>query len=223
MYDDESVARYDCEAVEEDWLEISYTKRHYIDDGDDYSAAAGSLPQRRSRKGKRSRRISVNGEVKKWIYRAAALVVMAALLIAMRFVDSGFVGDVFKTARETYTTSLISAFTAKTDSNTITIPINYSVESVSEGNIVLGGGMLSLSLTDGKVEDVTENSATVRVNDNLCVIYGNLSTVLVARDQQLAYMDVIGKYEDSTTINLLYKGEKITDITAVDYTLTWQV
>ncbi len=83
--------------------------------------------------------------------------------------------------------------------------------------------MLSLSLTDGKVEDVTENSATVRVNDNLCVIYGNLSTVLVTRDQQLAYMDVIGKYEDSTTINLLYKGEKITDITAVDYTLTWQV
>ena len=34
---------------------------------------------------------------------------------------------------------------------------------------------------------------------------------------------LIGKYEGSTTVNLLYKGEKITDITAVDYTLTWQV
>ena len=87
---------------------------------------------------------------------------MAGLLIAMRFVDSGFVGDVFKTAKETYTTSLISAFTAKTDSDTINIPINYNVESVADGNVVLGGGMLSLSLTDGKVEDVTENSVTVR-------------------------------------------------------------
>ena len=46
---------------------------------------------------------------------------------------------------------------------------------------------------------------------------------MVANEQNLAYMDVIGKYEGSTTVNLLYKGEKITDITAVDYTLTWQV
>ena len=88
---------------------------------------------------------------------------------------------------------------------------------------MVGSGMLSLSLTDGKVEDVTENSVTVRVSDDLCVVYGNLSAVLVANEQNLAYMDVIGKYEGSTTVNLLYKGEKITDITAVDYTLTWQV
>jgi len=46
MYDDESVARYDCEATEEDWLEISYTKRHYIDDEDDFAAPAAVLPHR---------------------------------------------------------------------------------------------------------------------------------------------------------------------------------
>lgn len=223
MYDGESVARYDCEATEEDWLEISYTKRHYIDDEDDFAAPAAVLPHRIRNKKKSGRRSAGKGEVRKWVYRAAALAVMAGLLIAMRFVDSGFVGDVFKTAKETYTTSLISAFTAKTDSDTINIPINYNVESVADGNVVLGGGMLSLSLTDGKVEDVTENSVTVRVSDDLCVVYGNLSAVLVANEQNLAYMDVIGKYEGSTTVNLLYKGEKITDITAVDYTLTWQV
>ena len=223
MYDDESVARYDCEATEEDRLEISYTKRHYIDDEDDFVAPAAVLPHRIRKKKKSGRRSAGKGEVRKWVYRAAALAVMAGLLIAMRFVDSGFVGDVFKTAKETYTTSLISAFTAKTDSDTINIPINYNVESVTDGNVVLGGGMLSLSLTDGKVEDITENSVTVRVSDDLCVVYGNLSAVLVANEQNLAYMDVIGKYEGSTTVNLLYKGKKITDITAVDYTLTWQV
>ena len=55
MYDDESVARYDCEATEEDWLEISYTKRHYIDDEDDFAAPAAVLPHRiRKKSGRRS-------------------------------------------------------------------------------------------------------------------------------------------------------------------------
>ena len=53
MYDDESVARYDCEATEEDWLEISYTKRHYIDDEDDFAAPAAVLPHRIRKKKKR--------------------------------------------------------------------------------------------------------------------------------------------------------------------------
>ena len=56
MYDDESVARYDCEATEEDWLEISYTKRHYIDDEDDFAAPAAVLPHRIRNKKKSGRR-----------------------------------------------------------------------------------------------------------------------------------------------------------------------
>lgn len=223
MYDDEDIARYDCEAVEEDWLEISYTKRHYIDEDEDCRSEEYDMPKSIRKKAKRNRRFSVGEGAKKWIFRASALAVMAGLLIAMRFVDGGFVGEVFKTAKETYTTSLISAFTTQTNSNQISLPINYSVKSIADGNIVLGGGMLSLSLTDGKVESITKNSVTVRVNDDLCVVYGNLSSVLVEKNQTLKYMDIIGKYKDSTTINLLYKGEKITNLTTVDYTLTWQV
>ena len=61
MYDDESVARYDCEATEEDWLEISYTKRHYIDDEDDFAAPAAVLPHRIRKKKKSGRRSAGNG------------------------------------------------------------------------------------------------------------------------------------------------------------------
>ncbi len=80
-----------------------------------------------------------------------------------------------------------------------------------------------LNFKKGEVKDVTDTSVTVQVDDKLQIVYSGLSRVMVTVGDKLADQSVIGKYAISATVNLIYDGEVVKDITTVNYTLVWKV
>ena len=139
--------------------------------------------------------------------------IIALLVAGVFLVDGGFVGDVFSYAKDTLVSENVS--TTK-----LTLPANATV-SVQDGNILLSGGSLAVNLFDGKVTDVTESSVTVCADDGLGVVYSNLSRVYVQKGDVVSDFFVLGKYDQSATVNLLQDGQKITSVSADGYTLSW--
>ncbi len=198
----------ECVATEDDWLEISYSQRHYIEE------EKKAMP-------KIKRGVSFNG-LGIWLTRAIVLVLVVGVLVAMRFVDSGFVGDIFDTVKQAYASDITQAFGIKSG-DTINLPINVTVEGVEDGTVTISGGKVLLNFKKGEVKDVTDTSVTVQVDDKLQIVYSGLSRVMVVVGDKLADQSVIGKYANSATVNLIYDGEVVKDITTVNYTLVWKV
>ena len=64
---------------------------------------------------------------------------------------------------------------------------------------------------------------TVSVDDNLQIVYSGLTKILVNVGDEIAEQAVLGKYVNTATVNLLYDGEVVKDITTVNYSLVWKI
>lgn len=202
----------ECAAIEDDWLDISYTQRHYIQDED----KALSVVRKRKTGDKKS--------ATKWIARGLVFLLVAATLVAMSVVTEGFAGEVFAFAKTTYTQNIIDVFdTVNQNKKTIILPINVTVDNVENGTITVSGGKILLNFKAGKVVSKTDDTVTVGVDDKLQIVYGGLNTILVNVGDEIDTQAVLGKYASAATVNLIYDGEVVKDVTTVNYTLVWKI
>lgn len=202
----------ECTATEDDWLDISYSQRHYIREEDN----ALDLIRKRTGGNKKA--------PKKWLVRGFALVLVLAALVAMRFVNEGFVGEVFAIAKATYTQGISDVVAAaKREKNKIILPINVTIDKVDNGTVTITGGKVLLNFKAGKVTAKTDDTVTIGVDDKLQIVYGGLTKILVDVGDQVATQSVLGKYSSAATVNLIYGGEVVKDVTTVDYTLVWKI
>lgn len=105
----------------------------------------------------------------------------------------------------------------------MTLSATTDIDSISEGDVVVKGGRLVLTLTSGKVCEVTDSSVSIQADKNTVVVYGNMSEIAVVAGADVNEFDILGRYEEMTTINVYYRGVKITDIVEANRQLVWQV
>ena len=189
-------------AVENDWLEMRYT-------------ADRTDVKKESREEKQEKR--VRRRMRKEPEERAALLVIVVLAAA----------GVFFMAEEGWAEELRSAalavFGADSDINVMTLSATTDIDSISEGDVVVKGGRLVLTLTSGKVCEVTDSSVSIQADKNTVVVYGNMSEIAVVAGADVNEFDILGRYEEMTTINVYYRGVKITDIVEANRQLVWQV
>ena len=208
------------ESYENDWLEVKYATPKQMEEEQtkkqNFFAKILSKTKLKFAKNKKEVACKQNKKVgfaKKVLKPVGVCAIIALLVAGVFLVDGGFVGDVFSYAKDTLVSENVSA-------TKLTLPANATV-SVQDGNILLSGGSLAVNLFDGKVTDVTESSVTVCADDGLGVVYSNLSQVYVQKGDVVSDFFVLGKYDQSATVNLLQDGQKITSVSADGYTLSW--
>ncbi len=203
-----------CDAEENDWLDISYTERKYLNE---------ETPVKRAKK-RRAPAFFKNKTVSKVVKYVAAGLVSAAAVVGLLFVDSNFEGNVFETARATYSSNLaIFGGTAASGVNKITLPYTITLENVEGGVVVFSGGRAVVSFTDGVVKEVTENSVTVEVDDKTSIVYSDLTATYVAAGDEISANTLIAKYDGSAKATIVYDGEIVEDVIGSEYELQWSV
>ncbi len=190
------------DAEECDWLDVSYSER-YMD----------KKPQKAV---KNKRKLKLN---KGWKIAIVA-VLCVAVLAATLFADGDFKKDVFA-AVKTATSSLFGK-TAQTE-NKINVPCNLTLVDVNEGVMTFSGGRAVLSLTDGTVSGVTENSVTVSLDDNTSIVYSDLTSVMVSVEDKISENSLLGKYDGQFVATILRDGEVVKQVVGSETQLVWNV
>ena len=198
-----------CDAEENDWLDISYSERKYVEKpAQQHRKLQFKLP-----------RIKIS---KKVGAIAIASVLCFAALACLLFIDGDFSKDVFSTVKAAYSESVFSKeptpVTAK-----ISIPANVNLVDVQEGVATFNGGRATLSFTAGKVTEVGEDYVNVAIDDTTTISYNGLTEVYVAVDDVVSANMLLGKYKDSFTTVLSVAGETVKDVIASETQLTWNV
>ena len=206
----------ECIAVEDDWLDISYTQRHYIEEEQDALSLVRTSVFKKRKK-------TLNN-AKKWIVRCFVAIFVIGTLLAMRFVENGFIGEIFATAKQGYSQNVIQVISnSQQRQSIINLPINVTVDKVDNGTVIVSGGKVLLNFKKGKVLETNNDTVTVSVDDNLQIVYSGLTKILVNVGDEIAEQAVLGKYVNTATVNLLYDGEVVKDITTVNYSLVWKI
>lgn len=210
----ENVNKYECEGVESDWLEISYTQRNYLQEEED--ALNNSLPPITAKPKKKTSKL---------LKYAVGVLVALIIVGGMLFVDAKTGGNVFQTAKEVFTSTVLGKISqADGDKIKVELPITAQIDSIAaDGTIVIKGGKVANCLLAGKVIGVTASTVTVEVDADVKMIYSNLTNVVVVVGQQLTKFDVVGKYQDTTTVNVLYNDQLVTQIVGSDSSFEWNV
>ncbi len=209
---EEEIKVCSCCPDEDDWLDVSYSQRHYIQE--ENSAFDSVRPAKRRKE-------------RKPFYKIAAYVMACVLVVgiifAMKYANKGFAGEVFSVAKAAGNSGILQVFKKSDKGEVINLPINVTVDKVENGTVTISGGKVLLSFCNGEVSDVTDDTVTVKTSDDLQIVYGGLTKILVKKGDKIATQTVIGKYVTTAAVNLLYKGEVVKDITTVNYTLVWKV
>ena len=212
----EDVKLCECVATEDDWLDISYAQRNYIQEEQD------ALTFVRTITAKKRREKFAKG--KKVVFNLVLGIFVLGILLAMRFVENGFVGEVFAMAKSTYAQDIVGVISGNQKyESIINLPINVTIDNVENGTVRITGGKVLLNFKKGIVEDVADNTVTVRVDENLQIVYGGLTKILVNVGDEVGDQAVLGKYVSSANVNLLYCGEVVKDITTANYSLIWKI
>ncbi|MBQ2711595.1 MAG: hypothetical protein IJF66_06600 [Clostridia bacterium] len=198
-YDD--VATDVLDAEEADWLDVSYSQR-YIED---------ESAQKIKRKGI------------KWSKKRTKLAILAvAMCCVLAFGVVLFVNDNLRTTIVTAAKGAYTAIFGEQDvSNTLEIPCNASVIDCNQGTLTLSGGRAALSFAAGEVQEVTENSVVVKVDDTTTISYTNLTQVFVEQGQQLQANQLVGKYEGTFCATVAVDGQ-IANVVATQNNISWQ-
>lgn len=204
--DFDGVSSVVCDAEESDWLDVSYSERNYVEQDPE------------PRKARRNFNIKITKPVK----IAAIALLCVALLAALLFVDGKFAKDVFQTAKAAYSTSVFTLPQQKTDVNVIEIPSNLDLVEVADGVASFTGGRAALSFTDGKVTAVGEGTVTVAVDDELCIVYSQLTDIYVAVGDEVSVNSLLAKYSDTFCATLTV-GDAVADVVGSETQLTWNV
>ena len=201
----EGYANAVCDAEESDWLDISYTERKYID------------------RPKKSRfhlpKIKIKFK-KAWTYVAVAFVCVA-VLAGLLFVDGNFTRDVFSAVR-TASTSVFTRPQHITE-NKVNIPCNLTLIEINDGVMTFGGGSVALSLTQGTVKEIAEDSVTIAVDEDTEIVYYNLNNLLVSVGDKIDENAVLGKYDGTFTVAILENGQVVKGVVGSENQLKWSV
>lgn len=193
-----------CDAEENDWLDVTYSERKYV----------AEKPARKNL----WTRISLKWKI------LSVVCACVLVFVGMLAIDGNFRKGVFETAKNAYA-SVVSVFDGKqnTVGNKIDIPCNTELKDVKDGVATFGGGRATLAFAGGKVTEVTDNSVTVQLSDELSVRYGDLSDIYVAVGDSVAANALLGKYDQTFTATILQNGEAVTDVVASETEITWKI
>lgn len=198
-----------CDAEESDWLDVSYSERKYV------------AEQPQPEKTKRKVNFKFNFKLSKPMKIVAVVVLCAALLAALLFIDGNFASDVFQTARAAFT----SVFNTPSEdvTATIAIPANTNLVDIVDGVATFDGGRATLSFTNGTVTDVTETSVTVAIDDTTSIVYEGLTDIYVKAGDTVSVNSLLAKYDGTFTATVSVSGETVTDVVGSETQLTWIV
>lgn len=199
-----------CDAEENDWLSVSYHERKY-----------GEKP-RRARSSRQKMQFKINKKVTAIV---AVAVLCVALLAAMLFIDGNFSKDVFGAVKTAYSSVIFGGITPEQPvTANIALPCNVTLVDVSEeGVATFNGGRAVTSFTAGKVVEATEDSVTVAMDDNTCIVYQGLTEVYVAADSIVSANALLGKYDGNFTATISVAGETVKQVVGSESQLTWNV
>lgn len=196
------------DAEENDWLSVSYSERKY-------AAAPAKVKSRKKFRFKFNKKI---------VAYAAAAVLCVALLATMLFVDGGFTKEVFTAVKTAYSTSVFGGKTPQPVTAQIVLPCNVNLVEVSaDGVATFNGGRAVTSFTNGKVQQATEDSVTVAMDDDTCIVYQNLSEVYVKVNDTVSANALIGKYDGTFTATISVSGQTVKQVVGSESQLTWNV
>ncbi|MDE7454775.1 MAG: hypothetical protein K2M64_02990 [Clostridia bacterium] len=201
-----------CDAEENDWLSVSYHERKY-----------GQKPNRAKREhAKRTMpQIKIN---KKVTAIAVVAVLCVALLAVMLFVDGGFSKDVFTAVKTAYSSVIFDNNQPAPVTATIALPCNVNLVDVSQDGVAtFEGGRAVVSFTDGKVLQATDDSVTVALDDNTCIVYQGITDVYVAEGAQVSANSLLGKYDGSFTATISVGGETVKEVVGSETQLVWNL
>ncbi|MCH5151470.1 MAG: hypothetical protein J1F65_02285 [Clostridiales bacterium] len=203
-----------CDAEENDWLDVSYSERKYVQE-----------EQPKSNKRKFNFKFKfpkINLKLRKPLQIALIAVLCVALLAAMLFIDGNFASDVFQTAKAAFSGSVFDANDTQNVSASISIPANANLLDVADGVATFDGGRVTVSFTDGKVVNVTETTVTVAVDDDTTITYGNLTEVFVAIGDTVSVNTLLGRYDGTFTATVAVSGQ-IKDVVGSESQLAWMI
>ena len=199
-----------CDAEENDWLDVSYSERKYVEQ---HSAAK----QRKFKFG--LPKIKIN---KKFAVIAGVAVLCVALMACLLFIDGNFSKDVFNAVKTAYSSAIFGVEPTPVAAK-IAIPANVNLVDVKEGVATFNGGRATLSFTAGKITEVGEDFVKVAIDDATTITYNQLTEIYVKAGDSISANALIGKYKDSFTTVLTVGGEAVTDVVASEKQLTWNV
>lgn len=204
--DYEGVQSVVCDAEENDWLDVSYAERKYVN---------------KREKGKKKKASFKIG--KKWTVIAVVALLCIAMLAALMFVDGNFSKDVFSTVKTAFSSTIFGGKTDKVESNKIEIPCNTNLVNIENGVATFDGGRATLSFTAGRVSAITEDSVTVAVDEVTSIAYEGLTSVMVAVGDTVSANSLLGKYDGNFTATIVSNGEAVKEVVGSATQLTWNV
>ena len=203
-----------CDAEENDWLDVSYSERKYVQE---------EQPATKKRKwfNFNFKFPKINLKLSKPLKITLVAVLVVALLAAMLFIDGKFATDVFQTAKAAFAGSVFDN-SAQDVYETVTIPSNVDLVDVANGVATFSGGKVALSFTDGVVTNVTETSVTVAINDTTTITYDNLTEVMVAVGDKVSANTLLARYDGTFTASVSVDGQ-VKDVVGSETQLAWNV
>ena len=203
----EDVNAYSCQAVEDDWLDISYTERKYVN----------KEPYLKT--GKKSKVIPFLKQNFKYVLTVALLIVAVC---AMMFATNE--ESIFKTARLAYTTTFLSFYeNFGKNEHEVVLPPSAEIDNVAEdGKITITGGRFVFCLQKGKVTEITEDSVTIEIDEKTTMVYCDLTEILVEQDSEIALYQCIGEYEGTMSVQVIYNGQAVTDVVGNENSFKWE-
>ena len=200
-----------CDAEENDWLDVSYSERRYVQ-----AEQPANKKKRFNFKFKK-----INFKLSKPLQITLIAVLVVALLAAMLFIDGEFASDVFQTAKAAVSGSVFNNEVQDVLA-TVSIPSNVNLVDVADGVATFNGGRATVSFTDGTVTNVTETSVTVAIDDTTTITYDNLTEVFVAVGDTVKANSPLGRYDGTFTASVQVDGQ-IKDVVGSEKQLTWNV
>ena len=191
-----------CDAEESDWLDVSYSER-YVE------------PQAEKREKTKRTKFSRVWKV------AVVAVLCVAILSAMLFLDGDFKTSVFNAVKTAVSSVFDSA--PQNAENKINIPCNLNLVDVNDGVMTFNGGRAATSLTAGTVKEATEDSVTVALDENTCIVYSQLTSVFVKAGDEVVQSGILGKYDAQYTATILQNGEVVKQVVGSETQLSWNV
>ena len=204
-----------CDAEESDWLDISYSQRKYVE-------TAAAPAKKRFNFAPKFKFNFKNIKLSRPLKIVAIAVLCVAVLAALLFVDGNFGKEVFDTVKAAYSSTLFGSSNERVSAS-ITIPVNCTLLDVNDGVSTFTGGKVVLSFTDGTVQEVTDTTVTVAIDDNLTITYDGLTDVYVAVGDTLTANTLLGKYNGTFTATITQSGETVKDVVGSETQLTWIV
>ncbi|MEG1710371.1 MAG: hypothetical protein RR054_02995 [Clostridia bacterium] len=211
-------------AVENDWLELCYAERYIPKSEESKVTQEQEKEQDKNEtvpvKRKRISAAAYIGKINKkgLITAGAVAVVIIAVICAF-----SFGGVNAKSWWNDVKTGALTVFGVKANKNKIDLSATTLVDSITNGDIIIKGGQLSLTLSDGTVKTVTDNSVTIEYDKNTCITYSSIKDIMVIAGQKVSKFDIIGKYDEMCIINVIYQNEKVINVAKINNAIVWEI